>query len=734
MSKNKREAPGCPGDAPRWNSGAKMGVGTALAGSGGATSLVWFTLAHGIFNEVFYPRPDVPCIRDFGMIVTDGKEFLSEEKCHTRHEARYLAEGVPAYRLVNTCHQGRYRIEKTIYAHAHHHVVIQETRFVPLEGELNDYRVFALLTPHLGGCGSENTGWIGTWKGQHMLFARRRAYALALACSAPWANASVGFVGVSDGQQELQRYKELANTYEIAENGNIALTGEVDLSACNGKFVLALAFGETPAEAGHRARATLLDDLGMIRDEYVQAWMGYQKTCLPLETVSAGRGDLYRTSMVAMRVHEGKSLGGAIASLSVPWGMKTGDDERLQVGYHAVWPRDLVETAGGLLAAGAHDDARRRLAYLRATQEADGHWTQNMWLTGDPFWTGIQLCETGLPILLLDLLQREGLGSSEAARYWPMVRGAASYLRGRGASTDEDRWERQPGYTPFTLAVIIAALVVAAHLAEANGESKLAADLRETADDWNARIEGWLYITDTELAQRIGVDGYYVRALTPDVVGEAKPGQANVRLQCPAPLCNGIPATEVVSPDALAFVRFGLRAADDPRILNTITVIDALLKVETPFGPAWHRFNGDDYGEMPDGSPFQDHGKGGVGRAWPLLTGERAHYELAAGRRDEAVRLLRALEGFANECGMLPEQVWDAADIPERDLFRGRANGSSMPLVWAHAEYVKLLRSLRDGRVFDMPPQTQERYLRNAPRYRPLHHPEIKSAAPGGKP
>jgi glucoamylase len=138
-----------------------------------------------------------------------------------------------------------------------------------------------------------------------------------------------------------------------------------------------------------------------------------------------------------------------------------------------------------------------------------------------------------------------------------------------------------------------------------------------------------------------------------------------------------------------------------------VKVIDALLKVETPAGPAWHRYNDDGYGEHEDGSPFDGTG---IGRAWPLLTGERAHYELAAGRRAEAVRLLRALESFANEGGLLPEQIWDAEDIPEKELYRGRPSGSAMPLVWAHAEYVKLRRSLGDGAVFDMPAQTVQRY------------------------
>ena len=125
-------------------------------------------------------------------------------------------------------------------------------------------------------------------------------------------------------------------------------------------------------------------------------------------------------------------------------------------------------------------------------------------------------------------------------------------------------------------------------------------------------------------------------------------------------------------------------------------VIDALLRVDTPSGPAWHRYNDDGYGEHEDGSPFDGIG---IGRAWPLLTGERAHYELAAGRRREALRLLNALESFANEGGMIPEQVWEAEDIPERELYGGRPSGSAMPLVWAHAEYIKLRRSLCDGTV-----------------------------------
>ena len=156
-------------------------------------------------------------------------------------------------------------------------------------------------------------------------------------------------------------------------------------------------------------------------------------------------------------------------------------------------------------------------------------------------------------------------------------------------------------------------------------------------------------------------------------------------------------------------MRFGLRAPDDPRILNTLRAIDALLAVELPQGPCWYRYNGDGYGEHKDGSAFDGTG---IGRAWPLLAGERGHYALAAGHRDEAEALLTVMENStAGHSRLLPEQVWDAADIPALELFRGKPTGSACPLVWAHSEYIKLRRSIRDGKIFDQPPQTVQRYL-----------------------
>ena len=135
------QAPGQPGISPRWTSSAKSGVGTALNN----TSRVWFTLSHGILDEVYYPRLDQACTRDLGLLVTDGQNFFSEEKRQTQQEIDYLAAGVPAFRLTNTCNQQRYRIHKEVLSDPHRDVVLQSIRFEPLQGKLADFHLFALL-------------------------------------------------------------------------------------------------------------------------------------------------------------------------------------------------------------------------------------------------------------------------------------------------------------------------------------------------------------------------------------------------------------------------------------------------------------------------------------------------------------------------------------------------------------------------------------------------------------
>src|SRR5258706_11242902 len=511
MSDSIHHAPGWPGISPRWTSSAKTGVGTAL----NQHSKVWFTLSHGILNEVYFPRVDQACTRDLGFMVTDGKAFFSEEKRHCTFENQAVEPGIPVFELTNTDIGGRYRIHKEIFTDPYRNVVLQKIRFEPLQGSLSDYHHYALLSPQLANCGYHNTGWVGDYKGLPMFLAEHDGAALALGSSAPWKKMSVGFVGMSDGWQDISDHFQMEWEYQRAENGNLACTGEIHLTACNGEFVLALGFGAKWREAGQQVRSSLLEDYAELRQHYVFHWKNWQNALINLDEPKRDY-DLYRACAAVLRAHESKDFfGGNIGSLSIPWGFNKGDEDL--GGYHLVWPRDLVETAGALLAAGAVTDAVRVLRYLESTQEAAGNWAQNLWLDGRPYWSGIQMDETAFPILLLDLLRREApqtLGKLD--RWWPMVRKAVGFILRNGPVTQQDRWEEDAGYSPFTLAAEISALLAAADIAELTGHSDAVSTLRDAADAWNDNIERWIYATGGDLAQQIGVEGYYVRIAPPD--------------------------------------------------------------------------------------------------------------------------------------------------------------------------------------------------------------------------
>lgn len=698
---NNANPPGRPGIAPHWHSSAKSCVGTPFL----SKSRVWFTISHGIINEVYYPDVDHANTRDLQFLVSDGNDFFSEEMTQTKHEIKFLKQGVPAYRLVNTCAEGRYRIIKTIFADPYRNVLLQKVQFEPILGRLEDYHLYAVLAPHINNHGYGNNGFAGDYKGFPMLFAEREGIALALACSTPFIGMSCGYMGISDGWQDISAHKIMTWHYPKATDGNIVLTGEIDLRSSKGIFVMALAFGGGTAEAGLQARATLMQGFDTIMEDYIKEWAEFQSRCHNLGVVNANGFDIYRVSTAVLATHESKSFqGGIVASLSIPWGEIRGDEDI--GGYHVIWPRDLVAGAEGLLAAGNEEDASRSLFYLMCTQEADGRWPQNMWLDGTPHWSGTQMDEVAFPILLAGTFKR--IGRLMGIDPWPMVRKAASYLVRNGPVTQEDRWEEFPGYSPFTLAVEISALLEASDFAKDAGEGETAKYLQETADIWNDCVERWTYMTDTELAHKFGVEGYYVRLTPPDMDLLESPAQGLIPIKNRPPNTPAmVPASQVVSIDALALVRFGLRSPHDPRITNTIKVIDALLKTETATGPVWHRYSLDGYGEHEDGSPFDGTG---IGRGWPLLAGERAHYELAAGNISMAKYLLSVMEAQTSDGGLIPEQVWDAADIPEKGLFNGRPSKSAAPLMWAHAEYIKLLRSLHEDKVFDMPLKTVQRY------------------------
>jgi glucoamylase len=714
-------APGGPGIAPRWTRGAKLAVGTAYSTS----SRVWYTHDCGCLTEVYYPTIDSPQIRDLQFLVTDGATFLHDERRSFRAEIDCLSEAALGFEVTNHELGGRYRIHKTILGDPHQNCLLIRARLEAPADLLGKLRVYVLCAPHLEIGGWHNDGQVVDVGGHTLLTAHRGDTWLVLGASVPFTECSCGYVGVNDGWTDLADNYRLDWRYASALDGNIALTGGLDLSR-GPEFTVALAFGTSR----HDALSSLVQSLSIPFDEtrraFIRQWERTARRFVLAATSTNSR--LFERSVNLLLAHEDKTYPGAlIASLSIPWGDEKGDEEL--GGYHLVWTRDLVKAVSGLLAVGDVSTALRALAYLAVSQREDGGFYQNFWIDGRPYWRGSQLDEVAFPVLLAwRLWKHEALGNFEP---YEMIRRATAFLVREGPVTAQDRWEEASGYSPSTLAVHIAALICAAEFFADRGDGDTADFVRDYADFLEAHVERW---TVTHRGTLIaGLSRHYVRinpAGGQDGADE-DPDSGTLRLANQPPGArNEYPAHEIVDAGFLELVRYGIRSADDPIVQDSLRVVDALLKVDTPHGPCWRRYNHDGYGQRKDGGAFDGWGQG---RAWPLLTGERGHYELAAGR--DAAPYLRALEGFASGIGLIPEQIWDAPDLPSRHLRFGGATDAAQPLVWAHAEYVMLQRSVADQKVFEMVEPVHERYVRGRGTRRPIEvwkfNRQVRRAPPG---
>ena len=242
-----------------------------------------------------------------------------------------------------------------------------------------------------------------------------------------------------------------------------------------------------------------------------------------------------------------------------------------------------------------------------------------------------------------------------------MICKAAAFLVKHGPASQQDRWEALSGYAVFTMACEIPALLAAADFADDAGQGSIAEFLRCTADAWNDAVDTLLYATGTSLAKKHDVPGYYVRIMPDKAITEPDANSLWIHLENHV-IGGHHHAVNVVSPDALALTRYGLRSADDPRMQATAKVLDAELRKELSTGPGWIRSTDDGvWRTRPMARPTTATASAA---AWPLLAGERGHFELASGNKEAAAELLRVISRQTSECGMVPEQVWDAEDIP----------------------------------------------------------------------
>lgn len=711
-----------------WSRADKSGVGTARS----LSSPVWYTVAHGIVTEVYFPDVDTPQIRDLQLIITDGATFFHDAQKDFIHKCEWM--DTPGENPVPT--QGL-RITSTAIGQPY--IVVQEVIAEPeaacllvrvtLHGDqalLDKLKVYALLAPHIAGYGAANNAYVVPTSSGSRLVASRGNYWLALGADCGFGLTSSGYVGINDGWTDIIGNRRLPVwNYDSATDGYVALTGEIDRAGKN-QFVLALGFcldEATPVTESvpNVALAAVTEALSYPFDdasapyshlqEFLKGWqLPVEQPFIPKPGTTGDNDRLYYISRNVLLSHEDKTADGAlVASLSIPWGEAVYD---LACGYHLVWPRDMSQSATALLASGEKDAPLRGLMFLSAAQSANGGFHQKFFIDGQP-WPGdaVQLDEYSFPILLAYRLSRAGL--LEQFNPKGLVLAAAGALLLHGPMTQQERWEENEGYSPSTLAANIASLVCAADFAANQwGDPETAQFLLEYADFMEAHLEKWCVTTEGTLLPDVST--YYIRLLPTNV----KTGGTDYSTPDPntAPLWVGnnphspFPAKEIVDGGFLELVRYGIRSPHDPIIVNSVKVIDAVLRDDSmPGGPCYHRYNQDCYGQLANGDSWSGQNSNGVGGPWPLLAGERGHYEVALG--GDATPYLRAMEAYAGEHKLIPEQVWSLPDRTNPTFYKGGPAGSARPLAWAHAEYIRLVRSVSEGKIFDRLDVVADRYL-----------------------
>jgi len=769
-------APGAPGNPSVWAYAGKTGIGTSYeqytdgvykeGGATGTISKVWFSLAQGIVTETMFGMIHEAQLQEMQFYIK-GPDFLHQEKKDTITTIDYLskdAQGRPlslAYKIVNADKEGRYEIEKHIFTDPNTQSLMMKVYFRAFSDGITPY---LYVNPAIANTGSDDSA---TTDGDSWT-ATEGAHSMTLMTDANVALSTVGFEGVSDGITELAETGSITKTYRTTGDtkGNVAFTLQLPSvkNSTSAEWQFVLGFGNSSDESAAAAKQTLKTGYAAVLANYngdgdAIGWQDYLATLPALEKLSAAAtdgGKLLYTSAMVLKAQEDKSNAGAfIASLSNPWGdIKSAEESA--TGYKAVWPRDFYQVAMALLALGDTQSPKVAFEYLQKVQVTDktpgntgatGWFLQKTVVDGTIEWTGVQLDQTAMPIMLGWRLWKEGVLSDAEITSWyqKMLKPAANFLvdggqvnlRGNDSMikppmTEQERWEEQAGYSPSTIAAIITGLTSAADIAILAGDKASADRYLAAADTYSSELESHTFTTNGSIQAPQGNGKYYLRISASEDPNDKSPLHNR----------NGQTITDesqIIDGGFLELVRYGVRPADFPEILETLpeydnTQLPDLLRVKYQFTfpsaeegmPGWRRYGVDGYGEdvttgygyaARDGQSTPDQ----RGRVWPFFTGERGHYELARGQASNTLNITRlrhtyvkAMEMFANEGMMLPEQVWDGVGNNGAYNYKiGEGTNSATPLAWTHAEYIKLLRSYSDEKVWDRNSSTEARYSKS---------------------
>jgi glucoamylase len=519
-------------------------------------------------------------------------------------------------------------------------------------------------------------------------------------------------------------------TYDSAPNGHVTLTAQLNLRRGR-STTLALGFGQTQAQALSVAGASVTQRFGQAWRDYEAQWERYDAHLRrPAGWLGHAAAQEYYASVNVVKASEDKQFPGAIAAgLDSPWGQsvlagQASNGKAPYFGsYREVFARDLYEAFTGLLVAGDIQTARDATTFLfDRQQQADGSMPRNSLENGKPApdTGGLQLDETSYPILMD---WQSGL-AHDGALYRNHVIPAADFLVGHGPSDGVERWEEQSGFSPSTISAEIAGLTAAAKIASVNNDPAHARLYQATADDFARNIKAWTVTTTGPYAPR-----YFIRV--------SKTGDPNAAISYG--LGNGsITADQrsIVDAGFLELVRLGILPARDADIRSSLTVIDNTIERQTNSGPGWYRYgtsapgSEDGYGDCwtPDptsctvnGAPWPPTDTGS-GHLWPVLSGERAEYDIASGHGSSSARgLLTAMQNMTSGQGLEPEQAWEDPNLAASPFgtdpatasigfTNGKPAGSASPLTWAQATVARLTIDLGAGHNVETPDIVSDRY------------------------
>lgn len=708
-----------------WLPANKTGFGTSYT----TASNVWFTLQNGRLSEVYYPRIDIPSVRNLDFIVTDGKTFATRAQDGSTSLTRLVNLGYPAeqkgssdesadsptsltYQIVNRDREDRWRLTATFVTDPARPTLLIDVEFTSLNQQ--PYQLYAVYQPQLNNPRiAAPLNESGETNGKALVASEEKTQVASALVAAPdFTETANGYLGTTDGATDLGQHYQLTAHDSSALNGTVVQTGRLDVTGLKGSqhVILGLGFASTEAKALDNANKSLATGFDRAARDYAAGWHQYLQSLHPSPPSLSSRQQrqLYTVSSMVLAACEDKTYRGAfVASPSIPWAFGAGLVNPSGP-YHGVWPRDLCEIATALIADGDKDGANRALDYLLSIQQkADGCFPQNTYCDGTLIFPSLQLDEVADPIILA-----YNLGHKDAGTWSRHIKPAADFivnfapLNGHPAPwTPQERWEEQSGYSPASIASQIAALVCAADIARSNGDKDSARRYLSTADSWRSHIEKWTVTANGPYSS----SPYYLR-LTKD--GKPESGTTYN-------LGNGGPGAidqrQVIDPSFLELVRLGIKPADDQVIINSLKLVDTQLSVTTATGKFWHRYTGDGYGETATGAPwYGTPANTGTthGRLWPIFAGERGEYEIAASNLSAAQTNLVAMANIANQGDLLPEQVWDNEPPTGQSGFAsGTGSTAATPLAWTHAQFIRLAFDLAAGRLLEQPSIVAERYL-----------------------